>query len=371
MDTTLFLSLGNIIDSALTGNPKKVKAYARQLVDYLDELGEAEAASRIRSSVNGNRASKASISRAIQSVPKPIPVDHDSRFPLADEEIITSPVGIVFPENIQFTINRWIDSIRQADRLLEHGIEVPSTLLMHGPPGCGKSLLARYLAAELDLPLLTARSDALISSFLGSTSKNVRSLFDHVQNRPCILFLDEFDAIAKMRDDQREMGELKRVVISLLQNIDTLAGNTILLAATNHEHLLDPAVWRRFSTTIQIPLPSVQVRKSMLVNYFCGLVDEEVIFTLADLTEGMSGAQLKDLAQDAIRETILSGGSHVMPSTAFRVAAERITDGGALTTSDALRAVRDALGKSITQARLGEMFELSQSQVSRILRCAE
>src|SRR4029077_10470965 len=107
------------------------------------------------------------------------------------------------------------------------------SLLIYGPPGCGKTQLARHVAEELHLPLLTARVDTIVSSYLGNTSKNIRSLFEHAMARPCVLFLDEFDAIAKLRDDQHELGELKRVVISLLQNIDALDSSITLIPATD------------------------------------------------------------------------------------------------------------------------------------------
>jgi len=101
-----------------------------------------------------------------------------------------------------------------------------------------------------------ARLDGLISSYLGSTAKNIRALFDFAAKTPCVLFLDEFDAIAKVRSDAQEMGELKRVVNSFLQNLDTLGRQSIVLAATNHETLLDAAVWRRFTYRLALTLPT-------------------------------------------------------------------------------------------------------------------
>ena len=97
--------------------------------------------------------------------------------------------------------------------------------MLYGVPGCGKSTVAKYIAQQIGLPLVIARLDALVSSLLGSTSKNIRKVFDFADSRPCILFLDEFDAIAKARDDQHELGELKRVINSLLQNIDSLSSH--------------------------------------------------------------------------------------------------------------------------------------------------
>src|SRR5438477_8302827 len=124
---------------------------------------------------------------------------------------------------------------------------MPSRMLIHGPPGTGKTQTARWITGQLSLPLLTVRCDTLVSSLLGQTSKNLRRVFEHAVQRPCVLFLDEFDALASARGNERDVGELQRVVISLLQNVDALPDNTILIAATNHEQLLDPAVWRRFA----------------------------------------------------------------------------------------------------------------------------
>ena len=128
-------------------------------------------------------------------------------------------------------------------------------MLLYGPPGCGKSRLARYTARKLGLELYVARLDGLISSYLGSTSKNIRALFEFASRTPCVLFLDEFDAIAKLRGDTQELGELKRVVNSFIQNLDTLGTQSVVLAATNHEVLLDAAVWRRFSYRLELSYP--------------------------------------------------------------------------------------------------------------------
>ena len=133
--------------------------------------------------------------------------------------------------------------------------------LIYGPPGVGKTKLARYLARQLELPCVEVRLDGLMSSFLGTTASNIGALFDFANRYRCVLFLDEFDAVAKARDDVQEIGEIKRVVNTLLQSLDSRNGAGITVAATNHEHLLDHAVWRRFDSRIELHKPDPDVRE--------------------------------------------------------------------------------------------------------------
>lgn len=167
---------------------------------------------------------------------------------------------------------------------------------MSGPPGTGKSRLARHIANELGLDLYVARLDGLISSFLGSTSKNIRALFDFAAKAPCVLFLDEFDAIAKLRGDTQELGELKRVVNSFIQNLDTLGSHSIVIAATNHQELLDSAVWRRFSYRLALDFPAAELREKMW-NAFGGHLrfTEREIALLVDLSDGFTGSDIREV----------------------------------------------------------------------------
>lgn len=168
---------------------------------------------------------------------------------------------------------------------------------------------AKYLASELDLPLVTARFDTLISSLLGNTAKNIHRIFDFAQKQPCILFLDEFDAIAKARDDSHELGELKRVVNSLLQNIDDFSQTGILIAATNHAQMLDSAVWRRFQTVIELSKPDNDAIMRF-VSQFPKVADESSINKLQwrKITESMtdlSYSDIKDIVQNVLKKAIL------------------------------------------------------------------
>ena len=137
-------------------------------------------------------------------------------------------------------------------------------ILLCGPPGCGKTLTANAIASEIGIPVAYVKLDGLISSYLGQTGTNIRKIFDYVKNKRIVLFLDEFDAIAKKRDDANELGEMKRVVMTLLQNMDAMPANVFLIAATNHHHLLDSALWRRFDISLFLELPNTIQRGGII-----------------------------------------------------------------------------------------------------------
>jgi SpoVK/Ycf46/Vps4 family AAA+-type ATPase len=181
-------------------------------------------------------------------------------------------------------------------------------LLLYGPPGCGKTHLAQWIASELGMPLLLARLDGVISSYLGSTAKNIRAIFEYAAAAPCVLFLDEFDALAKLRDDAQEIGELKRVVNSFLQNIDSLPPDSVVIAATNHPQLLDPAVWRRFSYRLELARPDVALRQHLWMEFLApeALRDHEYA-ALADLSEGLTGADIREACLRARRSSMVNG----------------------------------------------------------------
>lgn len=149
-----------------------------------------------------------------------------------------------------------IEEQQRADVLRAHGIEPRHRLLLVGPPGNGKTSLAESLAYELALPLFTVRYDAVVTSYLGETAQRLRRLFDFVRTEPCVLFFDEFDAIGKERGDLHETGEIKRVVTTLLLQLDALPSFCVLVGATNHPELLDRATWRRFEIKLDIGRPS-------------------------------------------------------------------------------------------------------------------
>lgn len=299
------IEIGKIVEGALKHDRVKVRNYTEKLIQQLESNGETIPANKFKrllattdestlKAMGGNDITK-------------IPVDSESRAMLADIILPSeNNIKVVLSKRNEEQMNDFVCSYKNADELNNLDIEVPNSLLLYGPPGCGKSKAASYIAKEIGMPLVIARLDSLISSYLGTTAKNIRNLFEFAQRTPCVLFLDEFDAIAKARDDNNELGELKRVVNSLLQNIDSLNKNSLLLCATNHEDLLDSAVWRRFDYKIYIDLPDKEARKQLIQLFLKTkeLSDKEVE-EFAAATKSLSGSSIEEIITKALRKSIL------------------------------------------------------------------
>ena len=367
------LEITRIVDGALKGDQVKVLAYLEQLTRKLRDAGDKRAADRLVRTFAGKGAE---VAGGAASVSARLPVDSESRLALADEEwILPDDTTMVLPAAFEERVEEFIKYVKAADLLLESHVGIAPSMLIYGPPGVGKTELARYVAGELQMPLITARSDSLISSFLGSTAKNIRLLFEHVQKRPCILFLDELDSVAKLRDDQHELGELKRVVVSLLQNIDALAGNTVLLAATNHSHLLDPAVWRRFAYRLELGLPDTDCRERLFSVFLARYAPPEAeIRDFAILGEGATGADIRQICQKVIRDAIIDGSLMVESNLVFReVIIQRLGNQATFgdTGVDSVRMVRDLNQKVLTLRRLSQLFNSSEATISRRLNMGD
>ena len=239
------------------------------------------------------------MSFSVQGVVPP-PKDKDSALELL--EIMQPKIklkDVALPEKTREALEQIIHEQKQSDALLLKGITPANRVLFCGPPGCGKTMTANAIAGEIDIPVAYVRLDGLVSSYLGQTGANIRKIFDYVKNKRIMLFLDEFDAIAKKRDDAHELGELKRVVTTLLQNMDNMPANVFLVAATNHHHLLDTAIWRRFNNSILLELPGAFQRETIIAKSLENMLTDYTmdISTIVKLTEGMSGAQITNFMQ--------------------------------------------------------------------------
>jgi SpoVK/Ycf46/Vps4 family AAA+-type ATPase len=198
----------------------------------------------------------------------PVPVDNESRMSLL--KVFHDESGTVQPLlslDLEESFSQIIQERKQSERLAALGLLPTRSAIFVGKPGVGKTLTARWLASKLGLPLYVLDLTTVMSSLLGKTGSNLRAALDFSKQAPCVLLLDEIDAIAKKRNDDTDIGELKRLVTVMLQEVDEWPPSGLLLAATNHPELIDPALWRRFDLVIEFKLPAITQIKEAVIQF--------------------------------------------------------------------------------------------------------
>ena len=196
------------------------------------------------------------------------------------------------------------------DILKAHGLRPSDRVLFCGPPGCGKTLTAEVIAGELGRPLVVVRTDSVVSSFLGETAANLRKVFDFVAASPTVALFDEFDALGKEREDASEHGELRRVVNAVLQMLDAYEGRSLIIAATNHEEMLDSAVWRRFEEVLYLNPPTAAELRKLLRVKLRGVRRDFDFEEVVDQGwfNGTTHADVERIVRRAVKEMVLEGG---------------------------------------------------------------
>lgn len=296
---------------ALTTSQENVQMYIQKMIRrYNKELPEL--ARQIDGLLKQSKTKGVS-ARGSSTPQEAIPVDMDSRLHLLRFDPGTNiEIEPIFSESIKNTLNQMIQERRHSNILSERGLLPAKSAIFTGPPGVGKTLAAKWLARELGIPLLTLDLSAVMSSFLGRTGNNLRFVLDYAKKNNSILFLDELDAIAKRRDDTSEIGELKRLVTVLLQEIDNWSTGQLLIAACNHPDLLDPAIWRRFDVVIEFPLPDRAASEAAIIS-FLGSDHKEVkrvlIKTLAQVFSKTSFSEIERLIKTARKQAIITNSS--------------------------------------------------------------
>jgi len=296
-----------IIDSALKNDRKKVVDYTKLLIANLEKTGDKRFADSLKKLLNKTKGDLITTDELIST-----PVDHESRLNIVDIYYPNKKdLDIVLSPNLSTKLDKFINSVNHKEKLIEGGITVNTSLLLYGQPGVGKTSIAKYLSSKLEKPLVIARFDAIVSSLLGNTAKNIRKIFDFARGKNCILFLDEFDAIGKARDDNRELGELKRVINSLLQNIDTYSVDNILIAATNHQELLDKAIWRRFNSIISVGLPDYEIINQILEKEFINNLpdfwhDEKKKTNIIEVLNGKTPSDISNIISNTKANNIIN-----------------------------------------------------------------
>lgn len=221
----------------------------------------------------------------------------------------------VLSDALTHTIRLLIAEHADPAPLARYGLTPSRAVLFTGPPGVGKTITAAYIASQLHLPLITVNLASLISSLMGRTGQNLQDVLTLAAAQPCVVFFDEFDALAKSRGDSSDVGEVRRLVNVILQQLDRWPAGGLLIAATNHSQLLDPAVHRRFETTVHFELPAMRER-SQLLRMHAPLGGSRAWATqtelLALVTEGWSHADIEGWVARSLRRAVLeSDGSEI------------------------------------------------------------
>lgn len=243
---------------------------------------------------------------------------------VAEREARRSLASIRLRKGTAKLVRSLLNEQARAGELRANGLEPRHRLLLVGPPGNGKTSLAEAVAAELGRLFLVVRYDGLIASFLGETAGRLRRVFEMARSVPCVLFFDEIDAVAKERSDANETGEIKRVLTSLLTQIDELPANCLLIAATNHPQMLDEAVWRRFQIRLELPQPSLEDVEDYFRQAIAPL-GRMPAASFKALTEALGAASYSDaeeLALSVRRHFVLSGKSQKLSVTAAEACEE-------------------------------------------------
>lgn len=384
---SIVLALGR---AALEHPNSAVMNHIKRLIKALEKSGELEQAETLRKLTVRNTKivemqpsritlSSSTLGGEVLTPSVKAPVDKETSAVLAE---IVHPhenqhVKPIFEQDLLYSVDSLLEEWQGIDKLKLNGIDPALSLMLFGEPGTGKTLLAHHISKTLGYPLIIAKLDGLLSSFLGTTARNIANLFAFANRYKCILLLDEFDAIAKLRDDPNELGELKRVVNTLLQCLDERSKIGFTIAITNHENLLDPAIWRRFDIRVNVPKPGMIAREMIISNHFkdtIKITDVQLEF-LIWLTKGYSGSDIEKLANFLKRKAALLGNKFefflsikeyirfsAKPSDMGQYR-EKLLD----KPEELMIELSNDNELKMSQARLAQLFGKTQSTISRVV----
>lgn len=341
-----------LVEASLAGKLEQVKIITNLLSSEMLSY-DPESSKSLKKLVSGSLRSVAE-----RVNPHPIkPVNGNSLF-LANQDTDASIYELVLSQENESKIHQIIKEHANSKKLRTHGLSPIKTILFNGPPGVGKTLTAKWLAKKMNIPLRIVDLASVMSSLLGKTGNNIKSVFEDAANTPCILLLDEFDAIAKKRADEHDVGELKRLLTVLLQLIDSWPSTSILIAATNHPELLDPAVWRRFELKLDFTNPDTeQVKK-----YLLEISKEQRISDLHFLFAGMSYSEIKNEITKCKKIAILDG-----KDLAYQLIINSTKDDSTLSFEDKKIIAKLLVKANLSQRKVSELLNISRPTIKKAL----
>lgn len=314
----------SLLKSHVEGDDEQFLTIALQAAASEARRGHGKVAVQLRELVDAARANK---DRPSKRRVAPVPLAQP-RGDLANLIVVRYAdvrlSSMVLPDVIEGRLRRVLREQRQRHRLLSHGLTPRRKLLLIGPPGSGKTMTASALAGELHLPLFTVQLDALMTKFMGETASKLRMVFTAMAETKGVYFFDEFDAIGARRAERNDVGEIRRVLNSFLQFLEEDESEGLVIAATNHPELLDPALFRRFDDVIEYALPSAEVVMRILQARLATF-DTEGLDWDAVLAEaaGMSQAEISRVAADAAKLVVLEDRNRITLQDLAATIAER------------------------------------------------
>lgn len=316
--------LRQLVRSGADGDVEAFRGVAKELVAEERQKQHHLLANDLETILYGRTQSL--VAPAMRSLTNAIPEDRERNAPLCAvreparclEDVVLSPTNHRLVEDILLEHNR--DEVLRA-----HGLQACDRILLCGPPGCGKTVTAEVIAHELSRPLAVVRTDSVVSSFLGKTAANLRKVFEFAAASPLVVLFDEFDALGKEREDATEHGELRRVVNAVLQMLDAYQGRSLIIAATNHEGLLDSAIWRRFEEVLYLK-PPTPTQICQLLNVKLRGVKKQFdahAVVKSGVFKGASHADVERVVRRALKMVLLAGRELCLTASDIEAAARR------------------------------------------------
>ena len=296
--------LVKLIRSSVHGDQISVRKISETLIQEEKNKGHGILADRLTKALKPNKPNifvDDSISKKNENINQ---YHKDLFYQMQPERALDS---LILPKKINTQIKEIVEEQHRSELLHAHNLKARNRLLLGGPPGNGKTTLAEALAYELMYPLFVVKYETLIGSYLGETAGRLKYLMDYVKTQRCVLFFDEFETLGKERGDSNETGEIKRIVSSLLLQIDSVPDYVVVVAASNHPELLDRAVWRRFQVRVELITPTVQ-QLSQLVKTIAHRCKVNFGYTddfLAKKMKGLNFAEMEEFCLSVVRRAIL------------------------------------------------------------------
>ena len=300
--------LRRLIRSGVDGDFDAFRGAAKQVIAEERQKQHHLLASDLESILSGRRSAR---SVTVRKLTPSVPEDRERGLPLVSvREPVRQLEDVVLSRDNLALLRGVLREHNRSEVLQASGLCPVDRLLLCGPPGCGKTITAEALASELGRPLAVVRTDSVVSSFLGETAANLRRVFDFAACAHAVVLFDEFDALGKEREDVSEHGELRRVVNAVLQMLDAYEGRSLILAATNHQQILDSAIWRRFGEVLYLGLPTPGQLHQLLDIKLRGVRRDFEIKEIVERTwfKGASHADVERLLLRAVKEMLLQGG---------------------------------------------------------------